>query len=183
MNKPTLSFLAQLRGGPLGSHTYYQVTVDDGLSVTPVYTGTALNTWEHGWVSMDSWAGQTVTIAFNLHQGAGEPLNALYLDDLSLGAWLTPQIDQVIPQNIRQPGKITILGENFIQKPGVLVGQTTLPSASVNWVDEHTLEVSLPNNISVGIYDLKVINPGGQAAILPGAFRLGWFLDLPLIVR
>jgi hypothetical protein len=51
------------------------------------------------------------------------------------------------------------------------------------WVDEHTLNIVLPQDLPYGIFDVWVTNPGGQKAVLPGALDLGGFTFVPMVVR
>ena len=78
---------------------------------------------------------------------------------------------------------ITITGQNFIGKPQVLIGQTPVPASNVTWLDENTLRITLPSGLSTGDQNLKVINPGGQVAVLPKGLRIGHFVFTPLVKR
>ncbi len=102
------------------------------------------------------------------------------MDEVALGAWLTPVINAVSPAQM-DPGSnetFTITGENFLD-PVVRLGNVQLDQ--VTWLDEHTLLASLPATILPGVYDLWVVNSGGQAAVLPGGFRVGRALYLPAV--
>jgi hypothetical protein len=135
---------------------------------------------------LDEWSGKQITVTFTLHQGAGDPLAYLDLDDISLGSWLTPVIEAASPNEIHDPQTnpaITITGENFIQQPAVFIDQSQVDPANVAWLDEHTLVVTLPAGMFIGKHDLKVTNPGGPAAFLPGGFRVGWALFMPIMSR
>jgi hypothetical protein len=186
MHKPTLSFMAQWRGGATQGNSIYNVTISDGISQTTIFTGTTAHAWKQSWIPLDCWLGEEITVTFALHQAAGEPLVYLDLDDISLGSWLTPVIKTVTPNNIPHPTTgqtITITGENFLQPPSVWIDEAPVDAASVTWVDEYTFCIVLPQNISPGYHDLKVVNPGGQAALANHAFRVGYFSLLPLITR
>ena len=43
-----------------------------------------------------------------------------------------------------------------------------------------TLEVDVPAGLGPSIYNIWVVNPGGQADVLPGGVRFGCFVWLPL---
>ncbi len=183
--KPTLSFQAQLRGPQGLKNTYYEASITQEITTTQVFSSKDASPWAHHWLAMDVWAGKEITITFTLHQGAGDPLAYLDLDNISLGSWETPVIDAVTPAALPEPtGQvITITGQNFIQKPQVRIGRITVPAANITWSDENTLQVILPTGLPAGDQDLRVTNPGGQVAILPGSLRLGHLVFVPLLER
>ncbi|MBU1879347.1 MAG: DUF11 domain-containing protein [Chloroflexi bacterium] len=61
--------------------------ISSSVSVTTVFSANA-NTdgWTHGWADMTPWAGQTITLTFNVHNEAGAPRTWAYLDEVSLGS-------------------------------------------------------------------------------------------------
>jgi hypothetical protein len=179
-HRPTLAFNARLSGAA-GAGSTFQVSVTDGLTTTVIYTQAQPHRWQHVWLPLDGWKGQTVTVTFSLQQAASDPLLALDLDDISLGSWLTPVVQSVS----LAPGSrsLTIHGQNFIAMPAVRVGEMIIPDSSVVWVNENTLQVTLPAAFTRGIYDLHVTNPGGPTFLYPGGVRVGWFLHLPLLRR
>jgi hypothetical protein len=185
LHEPTLSFLTQLRGPQGLKSSYYETSISQGITTTQVFSSNIPSGWTHHWLALDDWAGKQITVTFTLHQGAGDPLVYLDLDDISLGAWETPVIDRVTPTRLPDPaGQVmTITGQNFIQKPQVLIGRIPIPAANVTWLDEHTLSITLPTGLASGDQDLKVINPGGQMAILPKGLRIGHFVFTPLVER
>lgn len=86
MTQATLSFLYQLVGAS-SADTRFEVTVDDGSGVTTLFsTSQNSSDWEHNWVSLANWAGETVTISLMLHQTAGRPVPQLYVDEVTLGS-------------------------------------------------------------------------------------------------
>jgi dipeptidyl aminopeptidase/acylaminoacyl peptidase len=185
LHKPTLSFQAQLRGPQGLKNSYFEATLTQGITSTQVFSNNIPSGWTHHWLALDDWAGKQITVTFTLHQGAGDPLVYLDLDNISLGAWETPVLDSVAPAVLPEPAGrvITITGQNFIQKPQVRIGQTIVPVANVTWSNEKTLLVTLPTGLSLGDQDLRVTNPGGQVAILPGSLRLGHLVLVPLLER
>ncbi len=52
------------------------------------------------WLDMTPYIGQTVTIQAEVHQTAGEFPIQLVLEEVNLGPWLTPIVDQVFPEQI-----------------------------------------------------------------------------------
>jgi Tol biopolymer transport system component len=185
LHKPTLSFEAQVRGPQGLKNSYFEASFTQGVTTTQVYSANASSGWTHHWLALDKWAGKQITITFTLHQGAGDPLIYLDLDNISVGAWETPVIDSVTPTALPDPAGqvITVTGQNFIAKPQVFIGKKLVPASNVTWVDEYTLSVTLPSGLSSGDQDMKVINPGGQVAVLPKALRLGHFIFTPLVKR
>ena len=183
-NKPTLSFNSQLRGGPKSTNSYFEILINDGFISTQVYSATTTHLWEHDWVSLDDWLGKEITVTFKLHQGTGDHMMFLDLDDISIGAWETPIIHAVTPNPIHSPEtnqSITIIGENFIQKPSVFIDDFQIAIEDVAWIDENSLTITLPASIVPGLHDLKVINPGGQISIKRSALQIGWLIYLPKI--
>lgn len=95
MSTPTLSFLYQLRGASAASGSWFNVQVDNGITATTLFsTTTSTNDWTHRWFDLTPWAGQTVTVTFNIHQTASYPFAWAYLDEVSIGSaypdlWVT----------------------------------------------------------------------------------------------
>jgi photosystem II stability/assembly factor-like uncharacterized protein len=65
---------------------------------------------------------------------------------------------------------ITITGTEFVSKPTVYLGNTTLDD--VIWVSSATLEATVPWGMTPGVYTLTVENPGGESASLTDAFTV-----------
>ena len=74
-----------------------------------------------------------------------------------------------------------IHGANFQSTPTVRLND--VEAANVEWLDAETLRVFLPAGLHIGWYDVWVVNPGGQAAILQGGLRVGHTLFLPALNR
>jgi len=49
-------------------------------------TTTNTDVWTHRWFDLPPWAGQAITLTFNLHQTAGDPIRWVYLDEVTLGS-------------------------------------------------------------------------------------------------
>lgn len=87
MSAPTLSFFYQLVGLSATRSSWFAVRVDNSITATTLFsTTTTTNDWTHRWIDLTPWAGQTITLTFNLHQAAGDPVRELYLDDITLGS-------------------------------------------------------------------------------------------------
>jgi uncharacterized repeat protein (TIGR01451 family) len=87
MSTPTLSFLYQLKGASPTSGSWFNVQVDNGITATTLFSTTAsADDWTHHWFDLTTWAGQAITLTFNLHQTAGDPIRWVYLDEVTLGS-------------------------------------------------------------------------------------------------
>ena len=102
MPEATLSFYARLNGAPhANAPLQVQVQTADGAS-TPLLTIEDADTWQHHWVDMTPWLGQTITLTFTISHTAGDPLRWGYVEDVSLGtgayvdAWVSAPA-QVVP--------------------------------------------------------------------------------------
>jgi hypothetical protein len=134
---------------------------------------------------MKYWTGQDVTVTINDDKYFDQNSSRSYIESVMLGSWLTPIISDITPSTV--PAKsisitLTISGENFIFDkilPTVYVGDKHL--YSVELLNENTLTASLPDNFPAGIYDVRVVNPGGQDAVLPNALRVGNAQYLPIV--
>jgi uncharacterized repeat protein (TIGR01451 family) len=95
MSAPTLSFLYQLSGASDVNDTWFNVQADNGITATTLLsTTTNTNAWTHRWLDLTPWAGQAITLTFNVHQTAGSPYAWAYLDEVSIGSaypdlWVT----------------------------------------------------------------------------------------------
>jgi hypothetical protein len=182
MVHPTLSFFHKAMSGDPEGQARLSVHVDDGLSATTVFSTPAAVAWTQGWVEMEPWLGKTVTVTFSVEQADGEPLLAVYLDDISLGPWTTPVISEVAPAQIYADwagAPITVRGENFTPATAVSLGATRLDA--VTFMDEHTLQATLPANLLAGSYDVRVENADGRQSVAPGGFTLGGWGYLPIV--
>src|SRR5262249_42459402 len=116
-------------------------------------------------------------------QGAGDPPIHVWVDDLSLGSWLTPVISSVVPGHVAvwATTPVTVTGANFMPLSTIRIGSA--PASGVQWVDEYTLRANVPVSLMPGVYDVTVSNPSGQESILPSGLRVGIQLYLPLIMH
>ncbi|MEZ4861548.1 MAG: IPT/TIG domain-containing protein [Caldilineaceae bacterium] len=190
---PTLSFLYALDGGAGQSRfdvaITHNLTVTQDMTTTQTVTATqifsdATNTpWRLGWSDLTPWQGQTVTITFAIHQVAGEPAFRVMLDDIWLGAWQTPVITTVTPEQVESghAATLVITGENFKDIAAVRLGETLL--SNVRILDEQTLQADLPASIGPGVWDMWIIKSDGDTSVHPNAIRVGKQLFMPFMAR
>ncbi|MBK9052512.1 MAG: PD40 domain-containing protein [Chloroflexi bacterium] len=98
-----LSYWHWLNGMTQAGGPSFSLHVDDGSSNTPLVTRQT-NTvgWEHSWVDLSAWAGQTITVTFNVHQVVDKPMAEAYLDEVTLGStqpdvWLNGDYQTALP--------------------------------------------------------------------------------------
>ncbi len=178
---PTLSWLYHLDRAAPQTGTWLSTQIDNGLSAAIAFsTTTSIPGWQHHWLDVSQWAGQSFTLTFALHQTAGDGASRAYIDDVTLGSWLTPDPQTVTPSHIKVPASqvITITGDNFIATPQVRLNDVPLPD--VTWINTTTLTATVPV-LPFGRYDLIVTNPGGQSSGLPRALLVGYEVMLPLV--
>ena len=134
------------------------------------------------WFDMSRWAGQTVTVTFNVSATADARYGGLLLDDVAVGPWLTPQVLSVEPATVppRVSMDITVHGDNFVLIPTMRVGSVTL--TNVRRSGRQVLLASLPDTLSPGVYDVQVIHPGGQEAVLQAGLTVGGRIFLPAVM-
>jgi hypothetical protein len=154
------------------------------ISDTVVYSSSAAATaWTHGWVDLSSWRGQTVTVTFQAQNDLSKGLLTTFIDDVSVGSWLTPMIYSVEPERIEPntPFVLIIKGENFVNRP--MVRLNGIEYSQAQWKDEHTLQLTLASGLDGGIYEVEVSNPGGQETIWSRRIQVGSFIYLPIQMR
>jgi hypothetical protein len=86
MPAPTLSFMAQRPGDVPDDASSFELLVSGGVTTTAVPLVSGASDWSHYWVDMSPWAGQTVTINFQLTQTSGDPRVQAAIDDVTLGS-------------------------------------------------------------------------------------------------
>jgi hypothetical protein len=179
MHRPTVSANFASSGGALP----LSIQVKTDVSTTEVFSDTATAAWQLAHADLSSWAGQQVTISFMLRQIPDEPYTQIRIDDVTLGEWPTPVIASVDPSHAEAwtATPIVVQGMNFIATPSVRIG--SVEAEDVTWVDEETLQATVPATLGPGTYDLWVTNPSGAASLLTSAFRSGRSTFLPLIRR
>ena len=154
------------------------------VNQTIVYSSSEImDQWQHHWVDLTPWQGQTITLSFNNQTDLRKEGTLTYLDEIAIGEWLTPIVTSATPASIpaRTGTTFTITGENFIH--GATVKLNNTPASSVTWVDEHTLTVTLDAGLFPGLYDVWVVNPGGQENVKISAVQIGEPFYLPAVMR
>lgn len=179
LQQPTLSFF--LQRAPLMPDAHFTVSAGDALSTTILYTTTATtDAWQHHWVDLTPFRGKSITLTFALTGGTG----VLWLDEVSVGSWVTPLPLAVTP--VRWPGiepaTLTITGINFLLPAQVYLNQ--IPLTTVVTGTSTQLFAHVPPGLAAGRYDLTVVNSTGASGVLAKAVTSEWQqLFLPLIVR
>jgi hypothetical protein len=174
LHKPTLSFFASALQDSLEGEFGVQVNGTVVYRLAEMPAG-----WEQAWVDLSGWSGETVILTFYLANDLAIGLTQVHLDDITLGSWLSPVVDSVLPAEVRagEPLKLSITGENFIATPGVRIG--ALEADEVKWINAHTLQVSIPEGLAPGRYAVRVINPSGHAGVWSELLKVGEVLYLP----
>ena len=175
MHAPTLSFDSTLDGAAPGS-VRSGVRIDDELASTEVLSDELTHGWEHSWIDLGRWSGRTITITWSLEQPGAALPGALTIDNVSVGAWLTPVVRQT--QAAQRGGRtiLTIGGENFIGEPQVLIDDRP---AQLDAVSQTELTVSL-GALAPGWHRVSIVNPGG-ATFLAEPVLVGYQVTLPSI--
>ena len=159
------------------------VGVDTGTTTTWLGILSPTASWSHNWFDLTPWQGQTITVSLMMSTTANDHFSWAYVDNISLGSWLTPVINSVSPVTVEdlntQPLTVTVIGSNFVATPTVRIGNNF--ALAVQPLNTETLVVTLPAGLSVGSYDIWVTNPGGQEAVLVNGVRIGRQIYLPLI--
>ncbi len=127
----TLSFVYRLNDATAANRLAVQI-VDGTSTTTLLSTGTDTSGWTHRWFNLASWAGKTVTLAFTLHQTAGEPATWADLDEVTVGSGVfadlyTSQAPQMIEPGEQITYTITYGNAGGVLAAGVRVS-TTLPT-------------------------------------------------------
>ena len=87
MAHPILSFMYRYQNLFPGAASPFSVTVQAGAEdTTLVSTSVNKSDWTLAWFDLTPWAGQTVTLAFEVALNAGYRPAAAYLDDVTVGA-------------------------------------------------------------------------------------------------
>jgi Tol biopolymer transport system component len=177
--QPTLSFLYHLPTN-LNDGTF-RVQLANGTGTTTLLdTAVATPAWQHIWADLGAYTGQTITLTLTANHAGG----TIWLDEISLGSWQTPQITAVSPTrwSYQQPATLVITGTNFINTPSLFLNEIALDN--VVWVNGSRLQVNIPATLPEGNYRLTVVNPNGNKAIASQTFTVTQErLFLPLILK
>ncbi len=188
LHQPTLAFIyASDRLTTTQPSPRFQVLVTAGITTTQVFSTSTQPTGDTlGWADLSPWAGQPITVTFTLAQTDFDEETEILLDHITLAPWLTPVAESVTPVAF-DPGvstPITVTGQNFLDGVSVRLtrGDQIVSRITLARLDAQTLTVDLPA-LGPGIYDLWVINPGGQQSVRMGAIKVGKQSYLPQIGR
>jgi hypothetical protein len=180
MYQPTFAFFyrkTNYTGIPL------QVLVHNGVTETIAYEG-GTTSFNLGWVDMQPWAGETVTVTFSVAQGTNpQMLNNVIIDNVSLTSWATPQITTVTPAVLPYPATgttISVTGENLIAPLTILLNDVEI-TATVQ--DSNTATFVVPTGITPGWHPLTIRNGAGIPATWSGVLKIGSSVAMPLIYR
>jgi hypothetical protein len=182
MYSPTLSFHYEIGGLDNWTRSRLEVTISDSTTTTTsVHQFTNPVDWSHLWSALSPWAGQSITLTFTLNQAAGEPFVNLLLDDVSLGSWTTPILNDYSPVYIpaNAPFTLNLTGMNFIETPTVFID--SYQADNVSWIDANTLTATFDSGFLASIYSLKVVNPSGTWTVL--SISIGETLFLPFSIH
>ncbi|MBI4743694.1 MAG: IPT/TIG domain-containing protein, partial [Actinobacteria bacterium] len=85
---------------------------------------------------------------------------------------LTPTITSVVPNtgDNSTTTNITINGTNFASGANAKIGNINL--TNVVWLSDATITATVPSSLSVGVYDISVVNPGDLTGTLNNAFTV-----------
>ena len=182
IHQPTLSFMYNLEGDT-SDRSFFEVSVSTGITETSIFSTTERAAWRQGWADMSAWKGQTITLTLSAHQAISDTYIQVDVDEITLGAWTTPQPKQAIPAKIDSGIQTTLLisGENFLATPTVSIGNYTV--TDVQWLNEKEIQATLPANIPPGIYNITVVNPDGTRNSAQSILAIGKQVYLPIISR
>jgi len=130
MSHPTLSFVYRLDNTEASSGGWFEAKVECGITTTQIFSAsTATNGWAHAWADMTPWAGQTVTLTFNVHNEAGTPVTWAYLDEVTLGSaypnlWVNKTSSTVPPGGGPVRYTITYGNQGGVPAQGVRITDT-----------------------------------------------------------
>ncbi len=166
---------------PSDAQSHFAVTIQDEIQTTVVYSTSTATGWRMAWVDMTPWLGQRVTVTVQVDESVGSSYLQATVDQVTVGSWRTPVPERVTPQQVDWGERTTleIRGTNFIELPQILLDE--YPLVNLALVDESTLTATVPDDLAPGLYDLWVVNPGGERQHLPAAVAIGEQIYLPVI--
>ena len=169
----TLSLFSQLHGAAEGSNGRLEIKANN----TTLYTSPSRHAgWTHRWFDLSPWAGQQVTLSFELSQTAGQPCTWAYLDEVSAGGsypdlWLDALGQSAMPG---EPMTFALRYGNRGGAPAASVTVTsTLPDGLV-FVSANPAPVATSptlrwelGNLSAGSGPLAIVITAAPASSLP----------------
>ncbi len=84
MTHPVLSFLETMNISPVDYEGNFNLSVQENITHTTVYTITPCQSWEQRWFDLSAWSGKTITLTFTLAQV--DPEMTVDLDEITLGS-------------------------------------------------------------------------------------------------
>lgn len=188
---------------------YFEVIIRDTftLSETVVLRHNGeLSDWRINWVDMTPWKGKPVEVIFALRNPGGIAQERFAaIDNVSLSPWRTPVVSAATPTAITMPisATLAISASNLIGTPGVQLLRSTAAASGVPvaaqgdsaYLEEitldpatvirygNTLTATLPANLAPGVYNILVINPGGDRSFAPQTLIVGEAYYLPRIAK
>ena len=179
MHKPTLSFMHKSVYTP--DPATLNVLINDQIVNS---TSPSESNWNLNWVDLVDWSGQTIEIKFQSQSDITMGLSTIDIDDVSLGSNTMPRIDQISPSIITTNWNgqfVTVTGDNFIDPVTAFLDGINM--TNITYVSDTSILIELPADFPPGLYDLTIINPQGQEAVLSRALWLGQPFFLPIIRR
>lgn len=100
--------------------------------------------------------------------------SATLADGLEITGTPPPTVTSVTPTSgwDQEDTKITITGEDFVSTPQVTIGTTS--AKNVAFVDDTSINATVPAGMAAGTYDITVTNPDGFSGTLAGAFMVSY---------
>jgi uncharacterized repeat protein (TIGR01451 family) len=84
---PVVSFLYQLKHSSGDNNLGLEVQIHTDSATTTIFSATTDTVaWTHEWLNLSDWAGQTITLTFNVNEVMGTLPVWAYLDEVSLGS-------------------------------------------------------------------------------------------------
>ncbi len=165
---PTLSWMYDFNLLKAGGANRFDVSVDDGLQSTSVFSTTVPTpAWTHAWADMSPWAGRPVTVTFSLHHPANAPAAWALVDEVSLGSGAYPDLWAQFPTAVGQPGAsvtTTLLyGNKGDSTASSTVLQLTLPDGLA------LVRAEPPPSAVDGqlvTWEMDSVAPGAQSALM-----------------
>jgi hypothetical protein len=176
LRNPTLSFAYRTQGQAGAGTLRARVNGDDVLTTSAIVTD-----WRHTWLDLSAYAGQAVTVSFEVTNPDTSHQYVAFLDDVSLGSWTTPLIETVSKTQIKRGQTLTITGENFLMGVTARLGGVTL--SNIIRLDENTLTAVIPAYMPPGAHRLWVANISGQTGLFAQPIVVGSVAYLPLSIR
>jgi uncharacterized repeat protein (TIGR01451 family) len=102
---PTLSWLYRFDRAWQDNRSGFEVRLRSSAAASTLFATTDTTAgWTHRWFDLSPWAGQTVTLTFNVHQEAGGPVAWAYLDEVTVGSGAYPDLWTAAATQVAAPG-------------------------------------------------------------------------------